>query len=84
MIPFLLGNWKPIAIVGALLAAGVLGRLYLDHVYEAGVRDATQAFIEVDREGAENVRDTAEDVLRDLGSIDDPDELLRETGGLRD
>ncbi len=52
--------------------------------YRAGVAATTAEFMKADREGAEDARKTAERVLRDLGGVDDPDQLLDATGGLRD
>ena len=51
---------------------------------EARVRDQIE---QQDQKGAENVRDTAENTLRELGGLpdaDDIDDSLRATGGLRE
>lgn len=57
---------------------------YGRHMHQQGVKDTTREFVEADRKGAEDAEETAKRVLRDIGNVDDPDELLRETGGLRD
>lgn len=75
---------KPGIYLLSAVAVAAAVWLYGASQYHSGVRDTTSEFIEADREGAENVRTTAGRVLRDLGSVDDPDELLRSTGGLRD
>lgn len=72
--------------IGAAVAVAALGGLwfYGERREAAGVRQCVAEFAAADRKGAEDARTTAERVLRDLADVDDPDELLRNTGGLRD
>lgn len=72
-----------IILAAVLSGAGVV--IWYGHTrYQDGARDAAAEFMRADQEGASDARKTAERVLRDLGGVDDPDELLRRTGGLRD
>lgn len=68
---------------GAVAALGGAVWLYGQQQHRRGVVDATRDFVEADRKGADDVTETAEKILRDIGSVDDPIGLLRETGGLR-
>ena len=69
----------------ALVTAASSGIWWWGHQkYLSGVREATGQFLEADRKGADDARETAERVLRDLADVDDPDELLTRTRGLRD
>lgn len=71
---------------GLLLAVMVFGAFlaYGTYKYREGVKDTTAQFMEADRKGAENARDTAKKVLDGIGSGVDPDSLLNRTNGLRD
>ncbi len=76
---------SPVARYAALalaLVAALWG--YGRYMHKQGVTDTTREFIEADRKGAEDAEETARRVLRDIGNVDDPDELLRSTGGLRE
>ena len=59
-------------------------KMLLDAQYRAGVQDTVTKFTEADAQEAQNVRELAQEALRDLAGVTDPDELLRRTGGLRD
>lgn len=63
----------------------VIGALYFtwSTAYRVGTQDAVERFVNADKEGAEDVRKIAKEILSDAG-VADPDELLRSTGGLRD
>lgn len=66
-----------LAVVG-LLVALVIG------AYWAGGRDDRAQDLLIDKEGAEDVRNTVEDTIDGIDVDADPDALLRETDGLRD
>ena len=84
MIALLTGQWRGIAAAAAV--AALLGGIWwMRHdAYRDGVKAATDQFLAADRKGAEDARATAARVLRDLADVDDVDELLTRTDGLRD
>lgn len=51
--------------------------------YQKGIDHAEIKFKENDREGAEDARNTAEEILRDSNNVD-TDSLLNDTDGFRD
>lgn len=69
-----------VAIVALL---GAVAWWQLERAYNRGVVDTIRTFVEADREGAKDVRKTAEEVLRTIDP-NDPIGLLESTGGLRD
>ena len=69
---------------GALVAAAAGVWFYGETRHDAGVRKATAAFVIADQKGSENVNETAEKTLSDIGDDPDVDELLRSTNGFRD
>lgn len=73
-------------MIGAgLVAVAVAATVAATRIaYQRGVQDTVIEFQQADREGASNVRQTSERVLRDLGNVDDPLRVLCDTGGLRD
>lgn len=73
-------------VIAAITLASVVGAvlLYGRSEYRRGVTETTASFIAADKRGSETVNETAEKELARIGSNTDPDELLRETGGLRD
>lgn len=74
-----------LAILGIAAAALLaVGFFHGQARYRAGVTDTTAAFVRADQEGASNVEQTARDTLDRIGRDFDPDELLRNSGGLRD
>lgn len=77
-------NLKWIAVAG--IVAIFFGAMikYGSSRYDAGVRNTTKTFIEADQKGAKNVHETARETLDSIGDAVDVDELLSETGGLRD
>ena len=81
---FLLKNWKLVAMLGVAAALSAVVVYYGKTRYDAGVRNTTAAFVAADKKGASNVRETARETLNDIGDDVDLDELLGETGGLRD
>ena len=72
--------------IGAGLVVAALAGVWFwgQSRYKDGVQDTVTRYIEADKETANDIRETSENILRDLGGINDPDELLRRTGGLRD
>ena len=70
-------------IGGAVLGLFVMTTLYGKMQYRSGVKDAVTKYEQADIKGAENVRNTSERILRDIGVID-TDELLESTNGWRD
>lgn len=79
---------KPLQQVAvyALAALVVLVAVYLygEAKERQGARKVTVEFMEQDLEGAANVRERAREILDGLDDGDDPDSLLRATGGFRD
>lgn len=72
-------------LIGAAIAALVGSVWFYGSVrYSAGVRDTTAKFLQADQEGADDVRQTAREILDAIRSDGDLDELLTSTGGLRD
>ncbi len=70
----------------ATLVAGVIASVwfYGRSQYKAGASDTVQAYVQADKEGSDDIHEVSEQILRDVVGIDDPDELLLRTGGLRD
>ena len=72
-------------IRGAITFAAGAALWYVHNTgYTAGVEATTATFLQADIEGANNVRETAQEILDSIDSDADPDELLARTGGLRD
>ena len=67
-----------LAVIGGALIWGAR------HYKAEGVAQCVAEFKEADEKGAENVRNTADKIMRDIGRGSDPVELLGETNGLRD
>ena len=86
MLTFLLSPLgRRLAAVAAVLAALAAAYWWIDHrAYKRGAQDTIADFVKADRERAENVDDTAERILRDIDPDGDVDDLLRQSGGLRD
>lgn len=71
-----------LAVALLLLLAGIW--FYGSVQYKKGVLETVAQYQKADREGAQNARDIAEEVIRSLTGDFDPDELLVNTDGLRD
>lgn len=80
-----INRWVALAIAAFALSGAVWWAIdAIGDRREAKVRDQIE---QKDQKGAENVRDTAEETLRELGGlpdVDDIDDSLRATGGLRE
>ena len=83
MWTLILSNLVPIGIGAGLLVAVVWVRRYGKSQYKKGVDDTEATYRKADREGAENARETAENVNRKSDATD-TDELLNSTNGFRD
>lgn len=70
-----------IPIGAAALIGGVLW--YGHSQYQKGFNQAVSEYEQRDREGAEDARNTAEEILRDSSNVD-TDRLLNDTDGFRD
>ena len=84
MMSLLLNNWR-IALMVISAGVVVMGVVnYGNRKYNEGVIDTTADFVIADKKGAETVHETATKTLDNIGDDTSPDELLGETGGLRD